>query len=244
VTGLTSADFSVFEDDQPQTIATFAAGEFPLSVALGIDRSFSMQGRPLALAKTGARALAAALRPGDQLMVVAIGSETTVLAPLSADRATALAALEPLDAWGTTPLYDATIAAIEQIQAATGRRALILLSDGNDRYSRASAADVVARARASDVLIYPVATGRARPPIFAELATVTGGRSVFLNEARELQSTLTAIARELRLQYLLGYSAPNGARGPAEAHHWRSIRVEVASRPDVRIRHRTGYFSR
>ena len=244
VIGLTPADFAVFEDDQPQAIAAFAAGEFPLSVALGIDRSFSMKGQPLALAKSGARAFAGALRPVDRLMVVAIGSETIVAAPLSGDRAAALAALEPLDAWGTTPLYDATIAAIDHIQAATGRRALILLSDGADRYSRMSARDVVARARASDVLIYPVATGRARPPIFAELATVTGGRSFFLTDPRELQSTLTAIARELRTQYLLGYAPSNLSRGSAEARQWRSIRVAVVSRPDAHIRHRTGYFSR
>ncbi len=244
VIGLTAADFSVFEDDETQKIAAFAAGEFPLSVAVGVDRSFSMTGRPLALAKAAARAFAAALRPPDQLMVVAIGSETIVAAPLSADRAETLAALERLDAWGTTPLYDATIAAIDDIQAATGRRALILLSDGTDRYSEARAADVIARARASDALIYPVAIGRARPPLFAELATVSGGRSFFLTDPRELQPALIAIARELRVQYLLGYSSSHASRGQAAAHEWRSIRVAVPGRPNVRVRHRAGYVAR
>ena len=256
VTGLTASDFFVFEDDELQRIAAFAAGEFPLSAAVGVDRSFSMKGQPLALAKAGVRAFAAVLRPADHMMILAIGSETTVAAPVSADREAALAALERIDAWGTTPLYDATMAAIADIQPATGRRALILLSDGTDRYSRASAADVVARARASDVLIYPVAIGRARPPVFAELATVTGGRSFWLSDPRELRSTLAAIARELRFQYLLGYSPPHGSndssgsshagasRGPAAEPPWRSIRVTLVNRPDARVRHRSGYFSR
>ena len=244
VTGLTAADFRVFEDDEPQAIAAFTAGEFPLSVALAIDRSFSMKGQPIALAKAGVRAFASALRPADQMMILAIGGETTIVAPLSTYRAAALAAMERLEVWGTTPLYDATIAAIGGIQEAAGRRALILLSDGTDRYSSASAADVVERARASDVLLYPIAIGRSRPPIFAELATVTGGRSFFLSDPRELRSTLTTISRELRAQYLLGYSSSRGSRGRTAEPEWRSIRVALSTRSGVRIRHRTGYFAR
>lgn len=155
VPGLTAADFSVAEDGEPQKITTFAAGEFPLSVALAIDRSFSMKGQRLTLAKTAARAFAASLRPADQVMMLAIGSETQVVAALSDDRAGTLAAIDRLDAWGTTPLYDAIVTAIEEIQAAKGRRALILLSDGTDRFSRTSAADLVARVRERDVMIYP-----------------------------------------------------------------------------------------
>ena len=186
VTGLTAADFQLSEDGANQTVTTFAAGEFPLAIAIGLDRSFSMGGKDnrIGVVKSAARTLIGALRPGDQVMVIAIGGDTTVAAPLSTDRAAALAALDRLDAWGTTPLYDATLGALDAVQPARGRRALVLLSDGSDRYSDTKAADLVDRARRHDVLIYPVAVGASRPPIFAELATASGGRSFFVRDPR------------------------------------------------------------
>src|SRR5687767_9765426 len=70
--GLSQDQFTVREDGELQTISTFAEGEFPLSVAVGVDRSWSMAGDRLAVAKVGARTLLAELRPDDQAMVVAI----------------------------------------------------------------------------------------------------------------------------------------------------------------------------
>jgi len=145
-----------------------------------------------------------------------------------------------LDAWGTTPLYDATLGALDAIQPARGRRALVLLSDGADRYSDTKAADLVDRARRLDVLIYPVAVGAVRPPVFAELAAATGGRSFFVREPAAVKSTMTTIARELRFQYLLGYT-PSRERSPDRS--WHAIEVTV-TRPDLRVRAREGYVSR
>jgi Ca-activated chloride channel family protein len=241
VTGLTAADFRVAEEGTPQSITAFAAGEFPLAVAIGLDHSFSMAGNNrLAVAKSAARTFIGALRPADEVMVIAIGGDTEIVAPLSADRTSALAAVDRLDAWGTTPLYDAAIVALDAIQTAKGRRALVLLSDGTDRYSDTRAADLVEEARRRDVLIYPIALGSARPPLFAELAAATGGRSFHAREPRELMSTMNAIARELRFQYLLGYVPTRGASAGAA---WHAIEVTI-TRPDVRVRARDGYFSR
>jgi Ca-activated chloride channel family protein len=240
--GLTASDFRVEEDGAPQTITAFAAGEFPLAVAIGLDHSFSMagSGNRLGVAKSAARTFIGALRPPDQVMVIAIGGESEVVAPLSANRAAALSAIDRLEAWGTTPLYDAALAALDAIQSARGRRALVLLSDGTDRYSETRAADLVEHARRRDVLIYPVALGVARPPVFAELATATGGRSFHAPEPRELVATMTSIARELRVQYLLGYVP---SRGVSPEPEWHGIEVTV-NRPDLRVRARDGYFSR
>lgn len=239
VKGLTADDFSVEEDGQPQRVTAFSAGEFPLAVAIGLDRSFSMSRDRLGSATAAARAFVAALRPDDQVMVLAVGSQTETLAGWSVDRAAALAALDRVEPWGTTPLYDATLIALDAVQQAAGRRALILLSDGDDRYSRATAAEVVQEARQKDVLVYPVALGRTRPPVFAELAVVTGGRSFFVSDAGRLQTTLLAIGRELRFQYLIGYVPVR----PAPDHpEWRSIRVTV-NRPNVRVRARDGYVA-
>jgi Ca-activated chloride channel family protein len=242
VAGLTEADFEVAEDGATQQISAFAAGEFPLAVAIGLDHSFSMAGSAnrLAVGKSAARMFIGALRPDDKVMVVAIGGDTEVVAPLSSDRAAALAAIDRLDAWGTTPLYDATLVAIDAIQSIRGRRALVLLSDGTDRYSEASAADLVDRARRRDVLIYPIALGSARPSVFAELATATGGRSFFARDPGSLAATMATIARELRFQYLLGYAPLRGASTDVS---WHAIDVSV-KRPHVRVRARDGYVSR
>lgn len=241
ITGLRQSDFEVFEDGQPRDIATFAAGEFPLTVALGVDRSFSMAGERLRLAKQASIAFLRALRPEDRSMVVAIGNEADIVAPLSSDREAQVAAVNALDPWSTTALYDAVIAALNRLDPEPGRQALVVFSDGVDRYSRATTAALVDRARRSRALVYPVVLGRVRPPIVAELATISGGRSFQLTDTRQLEPTLQTIARELRYQYLIGY-APETATGAGPA--WHSIRVALKTpRPGVRIRARDGYFA-
>jgi Ca-activated chloride channel family protein len=240
VTGLRQSDFTLFEDDERQVVSAFAAGEFPLTVALGVDRSWSMAGDRLRLAKQASQAFLRELKPADRSMVLAISNEADVIAPLSADRPAQSRAVAALDPWSTTALHDAIIAALDRLEPEPGRQALVLFSDGADRYSAASAAQVVARARRSNALIYPIALGRERPPLLAELAVLTGGRSFLLRDARDLEPTLATIARELRYQYLLGYVPANPlVRGERE---WRSIRVSVNGRqPGLRVRARDGY---
>jgi Ca-activated chloride channel family protein len=240
ITGLRESDFDIFENADRQQISTFAAGEFPLTVALGVDRSWSMAGAPLRFAKQASQSFLKQLKPADRSMVFAISSEADVIAPLSADRLSQARAIEALDPWSTTALHDGIIAALDRLEAEPGRQALIVFSDGTDRYSRNSAADVVERARRSNALIYPIAFGKTRPPLLAELAVLTGGRSFLLRDPKELETTLATIARELRYQYLLGYTPSDPIlRGERE---WRSIRVTLKNaRPGLRVRARDGY---
>jgi Ca-activated chloride channel homolog len=239
VRGLSREAFTIRENGEPQEISTFAAGQFPLSVAVAVDRSFSMAGDRLATAQSAARIFLGDLRPDDESMIVAIGSRTEVVAPLSRDRQAQLTALARLDAFGTTGLHDAIVAAIDAIQPARGRRALVLLSDGDDRYSTVTATQALERARTSDVIVYPIAFGRSRPGLFAELATLTGGRSFHVRDSRQLPETLRAIAAELRNQYLLGYS-PSRPIVPG-TNEWRSIDVAV-QHPGATVRARDGYL--
>lgn len=237
VTGLAQTDFRVEEDGESQPISVFAAGDFSVALAIGLDRSFSMAGERLTAAASAVRDLLGQLRRDDQITLLAIGSVPEVLVPLTTDRGQAALALTRLEPWGTTPLYDATVSAIDAIQSAGGRRALILLSDGSDRYSTLTAGQAIDHARARDVLIYPVALGRTQPGVFAELASATGGRSFHAADVKRLPAILRAIARELRSQYLLGYVP---MIKPEERGGWRSIRVTV-SRPNARVRARDGY---
>ena len=247
VTGLTRADFTVLEDGVPQALTTFAEADFPLSVAVAVDRSFSMMprprgGRPQVLgAPAAARTFLDELRPQDEAMVVAIGSEVEIVAPLSRDRAAQRQAIAGLTPWGTTGLSDAIVLSIDAIQPAKGRRAMVLLSDGRDRYSTIGESDALARARRSDVMIYAVAIGVPQSPFFAQLATLTGGRSFFPRDAAQVDTTMRTIANELRHQYLLGYSPSRPIA--AGANEWRSITVRV-TRPNVTVRARDGYVAK
>jgi Ca-activated chloride channel homolog len=239
--GLRQDRFTVREDGVIQAISTFVEGEFPLSVAVGVDRSWSMAGDRLAIAKAGAQTLLTELRPADQAMVVAIGGTVDMVAPLSVDRAVQAAAVDRLDPWSTTALHDAVIAAIDRVQAGSGRRALVLFSDSTDRYSRADASAVLEHARGADVMVYPVGLGRRRSALFAELAVLTGGRSFQAGDRGEATAAARTIARELHTQYLIGYS-PSRPRAEG-AGDWRSIRVEVST-PGARVRARDGYVNR
>jgi len=240
VTGLTERDFLVAEDGAPQEISAFAAGEFPLAVAVGVDRSFSMAGEKLTIAKRATQSFLQMLRPSDRSMVVAISNQADVVAPLSTNRSAQIRAVGELDAWSTTALHDAIIGALDRLAPEQGRQALIVFSDGMDRYSEHRAEDVLERARGSNALVYPIAFGKTRPPLLAELAVLTGGRSFLLKDPRELEQTLGTIARELRHQYLIGY-APSRPIVAGE-REWRSIRVTLrTTRPGVRVRARDGY---
>lgn len=241
VRDLAREDFEVREDGVPQTLSAFAAGDFPLSVAVAVDASFSMAGPRLEMVRSAARTFLGELRPGDEAMIVSIGSLVEVAAPLSTDRRVQLDAVGRIAAFGTTPMHDAIIQSIEAVQFAKGRRALLLLSDGDEKYSEASADDALARARRSDVMVYPVAVGRRYPELFAELATLTGGRSSHARDAKALMDTVRAVARDLRHQYLLGYTPQRPIQPGRE--QWRSIDVRV-KRAGVRVRARDGYLVR
>jgi Ca-activated chloride channel family protein len=242
VTGLTRQDFSIFENEQPQDVSVFTAGEAGLSVAVALDHSFSMAGARLAMMKRAAGTFLDALAPSDRAMLIGIGSTVDVIAPLSADRVAQHRAVETMDAFGSTSLRDAMVTALDQIAPAPGRRALVLLSDGLDRYSHATETDVLDRARRGDVLIYPIALNTRSPSLFVDLAVATGGHSaqVSTTDARRLGDTLTSIAQELRQQYVLGYTP---RRAPPEQPEWRGLRVTVA-RPGVTVRARPGYWTK
>jgi Ca-activated chloride channel family protein len=238
VSGLTREDFVLVEDGRAQTIDAFAEGAFPVSVAIGIDRSASMAGTKLALAKRATTGFLRALRPADRSSVFAIGAEPELVAPASMARDAQVGAIEALDAWSTTALYDGVAMMLTAVADEPGRQAVVVFSDGVDRYSQTKAGTLLEQARRSRALVYPIAIGRTRPPVLAEMAAASGGRSVLVPSIDALDATLRGIAEELHHQYLLGYAPPTGPSG------WRSITVQlVGRRSGVRVRARDGYVA-
>ncbi len=241
VTGLSADDFIVEEDGRRQQVQTFAASDFPLSLAIAVDRSFSLSQARLTQVVYAVQRLLGELRDEDRVTLLAIGSEVETLTPLSADHRAAYDALIGLTPWGTTPLFDATTRAIERVQNASGRRALILVTDGDERYSASTAAEMVANARRHDVLVYPISLRPTSPLVLTELASVTGARASAVPRLDQLSAALSSIARELRQQYLLGY-VPSSAGPQPGIEVWRTISVRVAQ-PGVRVRARDGYYA-
>jgi Ca-activated chloride channel family protein len=167
--------------------------------------------------------------------LVSISSEVDVVVPLTNNRLAVDQAVQGLDAWGSTALHDAVVEAVDAIEPAPGRRALILVSDGMERHSRLTASDVYARIRRSDVMIYPVAFSRRMPPVFRTMAALSGGRATAVRRTEDLARVFRRFAEELRHQYLLGYQPDRvGAAG------YRAIDVRVR-RPGLTVRARAGY---
>jgi Ca-activated chloride channel family protein len=239
VTDLARDEFVILEDGVPQPIATFADGEQPVSIALAVDRSWSMANGRLEAAQRGGRELLLELGEADRAMLVAIGSDVEVPAPLTSDRQKVDAALQALDAWGSTALHDAVVTAFDAIEPAPGRRALVLVSDGQERNSRRTEAEVLARVRASDVLAYPLVLQRKVPDVLDQLAATTGGRAERVKKLGDLPTVMRRVATELRHQYLLGYQPLR----PSQVGEYRRIEVRV-SRPGHQVRARAGYLTR
>jgi Ca-activated chloride channel family protein len=235
VDGLRREQFTVFDDGAPRPVEAFTAGEFPLTVAVAVDRSWSMAGARLDAARFGALKLVQALRPDDQLMALAIGSRVETVGALGTSRELIASALGRLDPWGTSPIGDAVTQAIDAIAAGRGRRALVLLTDGEERYSEQERSVVLDRVRRADVLVFPIGIGRRLSPLLTELATLSGGRALAARDRAEAERAALTIANELRHQYLIGFA-------PAEATRkgWHPLRVEVAQ-PGVIVRARSGY---
>ena len=123
-----------------------------------------MAGEPLRLAKQASQAFPARLKPDDRSMVVAISNEAEVIAPLSADRAAQARAIAALDAWSTTALHDAVIVALDRLEPEQGRQALVVFSDGADRYSQATRGRSAGARPTQQCAVYPIAFGKTRVP--------------------------------------------------------------------------------
>ena len=234
VQGLTSGDFEVLENGQLQPITQFTAGEFPLSLAVVIDRSFSMGGARIDAARAGARRLIDQLRVRDRLLVLGIGGKAEVLAGFDAPRATARRAAETAQVWGTSPIGDVVAHGIDAVKGEPGRRAVVIWSDGDEREATVERDDVLQRARQSGVLVYAVAMGAAPSPLLTSLASLSGGRLLEARNRRAAEEAAATVATELRHQYLIGYAPPKGPAG------WRDITVRV-TRPRLTVRARKGY---
>jgi Ca-activated chloride channel homolog len=254
IDALERGDFQIFEEGVPQSIAFFGADVVPLDLILMLDTSGSMS-PALPIARRAATALARGLRPTDRAAVYTFNQRAQLRQPFTNDVSLVERALDNTSSAGNTALFDSVTAALTDFPAAERadtprRRALILLSDGEDTASLSGYEDVVERAQRLGVTMYTVALQQPRATNQRQvirqqsetayqmraLATHTGGRTFPLTTVDELAGAYESIATELGHQYCVAYM-PAAARPRGQL-----TRVAVlVDRPNVKVRTRTGY---
>jgi Ca-activated chloride channel homolog len=158
VPGLRQTDFLVYEDDRLVDITHFSAERVPVSLGIVLDTSGSMAGEKIATARTAIdRFLDKLPNPEDEVFLYGFANEVDLLQDWTVDRATVGARLRYVRANGGTAMYDAIMEAVPKAQDGRHRKkAIVLISDGDDTNSRAGIREVRAAVRETEVLIYAV----------------------------------------------------------------------------------------
>ena len=241
--GLTQDEFGVSEDGRPQTISKFELVEdMPLTLGLVVDTSTSMADA-LSEAKQAALGfLHNMITLRDKVFALAFSSEPTLLIPTTDDVEAVEDSLEKLVSHGATSLHDAVVTSLYYFRGVRGRRAMVLLSDGDDTSSAMAYRDALEYARRSGVTIYTIGlnVGKLQTGVrgkLTELARETGGRTFFISQASELTLVYKEIEEELRSQYLVAYSSDR----PGQDGEFRKIEVKVKG-GKLKARTISGYY--
>ena len=240
VRGLRRQDFRLYEDNTVQDLTTFVAENVPLEIIVAVDVSGSMTDA-MPKVKESVKRFLNAIRPTDRVTVLGFNDSVFTLARPTVDLATRLKAIDRLAPWGGTALYDVIVQAFDLLGRQTGRRALVVFTDGEDLNSRVPIEVAERRLEASDAVLYPIGQGRAPrlvslKTILERLARKSGGRAFFGDNVDKLDGVFTEILDELSNQYLLGYVPKDLTRDG----RWRALRVEMPGKK-LRVRARQGY---
>jgi VWFA-related protein len=254
VPGLPKEDFRLRQDGQEQEIAAFEnAGELPLTLALAIDTSASMFMKLPDVRKAVASLLNTGLTNRDRAMLIDFDTKPKVVRPVTRDLVSVVSALEQLQPDGGTALWDAVIYALAQLRGISGRKALVVYSDGIDEAERATFPLCLKAARESGVPIYLIVSnprsergedgGFLTEPSsakFQKLAEAGGGQVYFIHPNQDLDGVYGQILSELRSQYTVAFY-PKDTAPPAA---WTKIEVEVKGRKGLTARTVSGVASR
>jgi VWFA-related protein len=236
VGGIPRSAFRVFEDGKPQTVTYFASQDVPLELVVAVDISGSMTPSMPKL-KQAVKQFLAAVPGRDQVTLLGFNDNVFALTRKSTDPDMRARAVDRLAPWGATALYDVILRGIDMLGRQTGRKALVVFTDGEDQGSHVTIEDVERRLQASDVTLYMIGQGRGISQEYLKrtmqrLTVPTGGRTFSTDSVDALHGAFQELLDELSNQYLLGYPPTNTARDDT----WRAIRVEVDGHHGVRAR--------
>lgn len=243
VEDLTIEDFSVYEDKVAQTVSHFSLHrDLPVRMGMVLDTSGSMETTLPTVQRVVMGFLRDLLRPRDRAFIETFSDRPDMLTGFTANFTVIENALLALYADRSTALYDAIVMGLFQFSGVTGRRAMVVLTDGDDTASENGFDDALGYAQRMGVTIYTIGVSISSTKIttrwqLSKLADATGGRSFFVSEKSKLDDIYSEINRELRTQYLLAYTS-NSEEPPDKL---RKIKVEV-DRPKTKVRTITGYY--
>jgi Ca-activated chloride channel family protein len=250
VTDLAKDNLKIYEDNKTQIITNFTREtELPLTIAVLIDTSTSIRNRFKFEQEAAIDFLFRTLRQKkDKALLVTFDSAIELVQDYTDNPEVLAKAIRQVRPGGGTKMFDSIfLTCQEKLKAETGRKIMILISDGDDNLSLETLSGTLEMAQKSDVSIYTISTncsgffGVTAPKadkVLKRLAEDTGGRAFFPFKAEDLSQSFQDISSELRSQYSLAYRSSNFVRDGS----FRSIKIE-ADRKNLRVKARKGYYA-
>lgn len=253
VSGLTKEAFTVWDNNEEQEITFFSDADAPVSLGILFDVSDSMSGEKIRKAQKALERFINTSHPSDEYFLIAFNNRAQLLMDRTRDGEAVLKKLTLVDPRNNTALYDATYLGIEKVtRGAHQKKAMLIISDGQDNASRYNFGEVRRLLKESDVVVYAVGildgsdsssiTGMQGQAFLDELTGVTGGKAFYPQTNVEMDEIFERIALELRHQYSVGYTPKNFQ--PDGKYHKVKVKVKPPrGLPRLTIRSREGYFA-
>jgi VWFA-related protein len=241
VAGLKENDFRVYDDGDLRDLAFFESEKHPVTVVMLLDTSGSMAKSMLYL-QIAASSFLANLRENDRLALFSFGRSMKELAPFTRDKSLLRTQINSLYPEGGTPLWDAIARSMKLLRSVTGRKALLVFTDGADSTSRLSYECIARRCGRSSIPVFVVGCGNAIKDYalrrrLNRLSENSGGQAIYVENTQELQQVFTQLSEVLRTTYHAGYYSK---RKPDRK--WHTVSVQLKSRR-YPVRTRNGYYA-
>ena len=247
---LKRTDFRVIDDQKPAELRSFhSETDLPLQVGLLVDASNSVRDRFKFEQEAAIEFLNAIIRPRyDKAFVVGFDATPEVTQDFTDSTENLSAGVRMLRAGGGTAMYDALYFAcrdklLKQEQTGPVRRAIILLSDGEDNLSHVTREEAIDMAERAEVIVYTISTNISGmkgkgDKVLERIADATGGRAFFPFQMRDVSDAFLSIQEELRSQYAMAYKPANFVADG----RYRTIEI-LAQEKGLKVRTRKGYYA-
>ncbi len=241
VDDLAANQFSILEQGAAREVQAFENRASAVSVAMLLDTTGSMTAALPAL-KNAALKLMEELRPDDSVAVYSFNKSVSELQAFTTDKDAAKRAVLRTQAFGETALYDALARVSRDLSGRTGKKVIVLFTDGDDNSSTLTTDIAIQRAKAVGVPVFTIAQGEAlaHPEYIKQLAEVskaTGGASFVIHEPNEIAAVFEKVSDDLMHGYMLTFQAP-----ATQDHSWRTIEVVLPGIKGHKVRAREGYY--
>ena len=253
MSGLGKNAFTITDNNQPQDIQFFSDSDAPVSVGILFDVSGSMSGDKIRKAQKALARFIATSHPSDEYFLIGFNSRAQLLLDRSRDGDAVLQKLTMVKPDRNTALYDAIFLGAERVtRGSHQKRALLIISDGQDNSSRYNFGEVRRLMKETDVVTYSIGImdsadsgtvlGMQGQAYLDEISSATGGTAFYPRTDVEMDEIFERIALELRHQYSIGYT-PKDFQADGK---WRKVKVKVKpprGLPRLTVRGRDGYYA-